>query len=700
MKSKLDTNRRTLMSASLPALAYCLLPPVVSAKTVPTEVPHASKSASILKPGSSFEKISARLKDTATRHHTAIKEWAELWPDEYKKALEGAEQSLLGFQIIDGTGGKPGFIGNPVAWTTNPTTSPEYIALLNRMNHWRGLLTAWSLTGKGAYADKVATELDSWITTCPTPELDEYNEPFWRSYGPWRALEVGIRMNDAWPFALTMLAGTEFMPFDRLSRVLKVMHDHGRILSEITPRLWPNANHNHYTFEMIGLLNLSSTVPEFSQAAMWQKQAWHDLERNAIATITDEGGQIEGAPYYHNIVVSIFSLGILIGTQSGLVLSDTFKNRLSAAGEYSLQSCRPNGTNVPWADSDSSFGAIDAAIACSVCIDDWRAIQTMKSFIDPARIREAAGRISSHGRSHPSPVTFPKAWLETYKTLPATSGQKSYWAKKLDQTMMRTDWSDKASSVFFGCQTGIENGHAHMDPGSIDYCALGRPIIVDPGRYTYTEGAERRLFKSVKFHNTLSVNDKEPFEYIETFKSGPQREGRIISHYSSANYEAYEAINRNYYPAVHHRLVVLMNDGVLVVADAITNLRKQDTVQIWYHFDTTSLTWDAKRSQAETLDAQMPNVLLNASGGLRGKVLDGYVSDSMDVRRASRRLRLESSKGDTDRGFVSLVTPFTSRPTTKAATLKKTAFGSWNLSLGLTGVSELLWTPQTSLVQV
>lgn len=93
--------------------------------------------------------------------------------------------------------------------------------------------------------------------------------------------------------------------------------------------------------------------------------------------------------------------------------------------------------------------------------------------------------------------------------------------------MLRTGWTRDALSVFFAARSPVNNGHAHIDPMGFDFTALGRPLVVDPGRYTYREDADRRAYKSADWHNTLTIDGRPPFEYLGAWAYSPQKEARI-----------------------------------------------------------------------------------------------------------------------------------------------------------------------------
>ena len=63
------------------------------------------------------------------------------------------------------------------------------------------------------------------------------------------------------------------------------------------PRLFPEADHNHYLMENLGLLEIASLFPEFADAGMWKAHAVREIERCAARQLTPDGGQVEGCPH-------------------------------------------------------------------------------------------------------------------------------------------------------------------------------------------------------------------------------------------------------------------------------------------------------------------------------------------------------------------------------------------------------------------
>ncbi len=63
--------------------------------------------------------------------------------------------------------------------------------------------------------------------------------------------------------------------------------------------------------------------------------------------------------------------------------------------------------------------------------------------------------------------------------------------------------------------------HAHADALSFQLWWRGRPVLVDPGTFTYEPGADRDWFRSTRAHSTVCVDGRNQFRPWGAFRSGP-----------------------------------------------------------------------------------------------------------------------------------------------------------------------------------
>lgn len=599
--------------------------------------------------------------------HTTAALLRDRLPEVAAQTVAEADRALAGMLVLPGTGARPYFVGNPPDWYANPVNDNEYLWILNRHGHWRNLLAAYTLTGDARYGAKVVQEVRDWIARVQQPPIDtnpETARPVFRGIDPWRLLETGIRMFESWPLILDHLIDTDLMTPELLSEYVVALYQHGEELAEVSPVLFPDANHNMHIMQNLGLLTIATNLPELKTAEAWRTQAIRELERAARVQITDGGGQIEGCPHYHNVCLHYLSRAQLLLNADGgdERFSDEYLDRIKRGLDYSVYAFRPSGTGVPWGDSDADLRAVTAAFHAGLAFGHWAPLQ---------RLTVMAGRDSTRAECLRSVWRSPDlpTFLREFEapSLPAPASLPTVrWHQDLGQVTMRTDWSHDALSLFFACHTPIAEGsHAHIDPMGFDFTALGRPLVVDPGRYCYRQDDDRRTFKTAAYHNSLMIDRADPYQYLASGRTERPKQQGIRWVQDDPDLMAAEAEHTNYAPAIHRRAVAIVacpDAGVgafLLVLDHVRDLAPERTVQVYYHLDSPAVTWDPERRVATT-DSSDVNVAVFASPNVRGSLLEGRVSDFLDVARPSTRLLLEDTTPPTGttRLYAAVIVPY------------------------------------------
>ena len=215
-----------------------------------------------------FEKLMIRLeKDKAKPGYT-------------EKCIADAENAMQNMFVLPGTGGKLFDVGTPPAWNECRTDDEEYLWHLNRMGYFEPLSRLYYLTGDEKYAEKVLLDMENWVDTCPLGPLPSENSTpeellkirkFFSGLTPWRSLEVGIRTFGSWNIAYDYLLFSDLMTPKLHSKIAYCLYEHALVLREMSPRYWPDANHNHYIHEMLGLLMIACIFPDFDFSASWNE---------------------------------------------------------------------------------------------------------------------------------------------------------------------------------------------------------------------------------------------------------------------------------------------------------------------------------------------------------------------------------------------------------------------------------------------
>jgi Heparinase II/III N-terminus/Heparinase II/III-like protein len=619
--------------------------PVRGGQSLRKDVSTGDLDASLKQRSIAARRRFARVAAFINRSHLALRE----------KTIASAEEAMRGLLLLPGSS-ELSSVGIPPDWLTMQHNDEEFIWSLNRMMHWKTLLQAHALTGDGRYAEKVAAELDDWIKRTQPPSLYRPDGTPNREIGtnagppPWRALEVGIRMFDSWPVVIEQLAGTLYLPAERLEHLIGSVAQHGREISLLSPLLWPEADHNHYFMEMLGLLAISVYFPELSAAPDWANQSMRELKRCVDKQFTADGGHIEACPSYHNVCVVLLARYIELAMAGNQPLPATIRNLVARSADQTLHSVRPTGDIVPWGDSTRS-NQVEAALWAYRVTNDIGVLQHLTGFM-------GLERVQAHCAPHLWDIEDPEKLFSTLAQKPTNPRAFVRFDRGNDQVMTRSSWEKEAFSIFFSCHSPLVagSGHQHIDLGGFDFTAFGRALVVDPGVFTYRESAERKLFKSAEYHNVLTIDGNGPFQYLSRWLYSPQKEGRVTEVESDGTQTLIHSFHRNYDPVACHRTLVLIENQMVVVIDSIESAAVTATVQIYFHLDSTKVAWDEARRCATTDDDDV-KLALYSSDGLRGELLPGKVSEKFDTVHASTRVRFSDRGGLPRRVYATILVP-------------------------------------------
>jgi hypothetical protein len=346
-----------------------------------------------------------------------------------------------------------------IAWSTNLTTTPEWLYRLNRHGWWPVLGLAYKLTGDELYPKTFEKQLCDWIRKCPPPSNISERSPHWR------LMEAALRMRVSWiPSFAIFLKSKHFSPEARMV-MLRSMYDHARFLSLFKTKL------NHLLREINGLACVSVYFPEFREAQEWLDIALNRLEGEVLVQINPDGSHVEVSTGYQWLVLDELEAAYdLLKIHGSSPLAETLGTILEKMYELLVYVIRPDGT----------FPEINDGFL------RWkhhRMIEAAKKFE-----RSDFLFVGSDGMEGTNPVQCSKAF------------ENAGWY------VMRSSWSADAGYLFF--DAGPHGGHhGHEDKLSIEVFAYGQSFIVDSGSYTYEkEDPYRAYFVGSQGHNTVLVN--------------------------------------------------------------------------------------------------------------------------------------------------------------------------------------------------
>lgn len=594
-------------------------------------------------------------------------------PELVQDTLANAELAYEGMIRLPGSGGVNEFVGSPPGWLERRHNDNEFLWQLNRMNHWQDLLEAYSLTKDERYGRKVIDEMLNWIETVEIGE-DMLSLPlsYFSECHPLRALELGIRCYKTWPLVLEHLGHTELFTEEILEKYVAAVYKQTRILRHVSPQLWPKADHNHYLMECLGILTTALYFPELKEAEEWKAFAIDGIEKCCMAQLTEDGGQIEGCPSYHNGCMFWFGLAVILAKRFGFQFSEPYMERYQRNLDYSIYSLRPTGKCVPVGDSHANNLAVMGAVYGYFALEDITWLGLAKNLIEMEELKREASK-------HVWRALDVQQFAEE---LHALQGKQfvcdkltMFWNRKLHQAIIRSGWDSDALSFLFTCRSPVQNFHAHIDLMSFDFTALGKNMVCDPGIFCYREDEDRRQFKSSNFHSTLLIDERDHFEYISSFNYGPQKIGEIYNVEDRGHYQLASAYHMNYEPIVHHRHIALVEGRFVIIADRVEGL-EQHSVQRYFHLDFTEVS---ESLGGITGISDVANLAIYTS--LRGQfdLLPGRLSDMNDVARPSTRVRFQGTYSGT-KNFVTVLIPYKGKEGQPVVRIEETADGVFELS--------------------
>jgi len=148
--------------------------------------------------------------------------------------------------------------------------------------------------------------------------------------------------------------------------------------------------------------------------------------------------------------------------------------------------------------------------------------------------------------------------------------------------ILRSGWGEERfyedeRHLILDCGPLGAGNHGHLDLLSFEMAAYGRPLIVDPGRYTYDESGEvnyRALFRGTSYHNTVQIDGKNQAHYEvrrTKFKiTGPHPDHELRTFITGETFDYIHGVARSHeYPVVHERKICFLRPDYWVICDEL-----------------------------------------------------------------------------------------------------------------------------------
>jgi Heparinase II/III-like protein/Heparinase II/III N-terminus len=553
------------------------------------------------------------------------------------------------------------YLGDPIDWHVDPVSGhrwpkkfsfeinlSQYISTgiddkfpweLSRMQHLPTLGKAYRITKNERYAREIVEQLTHWMDDNPCP------------YGVnWTcAMDVAIRiMNITW--AYLFIEDAPSLTNDFRTRLAISIFQHGQfILFNLEYGIQEDGsivNGNHYLTNIVGLLHLGLTCPEFATAETWRHIGVAALVEEMDRQVHRDGGDFESSIPYHRLVLELFSAGALLCQLNGAALPPRFWKRLETMFEFVLFVTRPDGKVPQVGDADdgrlyilSDYSSWDRT--------DFRYLLAIGSVL----FQRSDMKANSNGFSEEAFWLLGPSSSHSFNQLVDGDGKLNSKAfRDSGLYVMRTH--DKYLLACCGVvgARGVSS-HKHNDLLSFELYAGDKALIVDPGAYVYARNPVLRgLFRSTNYHNSVVIDGQEQNRFdvrrlfemaadstviVHEWNSTPERDWLDVEH------TGYTRLTR----AVWHRRIFLFEKrtGTWAISDMLVGAGDH-TADWYFHFDhgieVEVVGWGRVRTSCEGTNLA---IVARSSMPLALEIDEGWVSRRYGHRLPAKILHISGT---------------------------------------------------------
>ena len=504
-------------------------------------------------------------------------------------------------------------------WKTNPSLDIEWLILLHKFYYAKDLAGAYDYTGDDTYTRKWMELVSSWIRNVP--------DGFINSQVTGRRLQQWL---SAYHYFVPGKRSAAITP-SFLVELFRSVHSQTLYLCE---HLTPEGNHR--TIELYSIFLVAVVFHELRESAWLLEFAKQELLKNMEQDLLEDGVHRELSTDYHHTVLKNHLRVRALAVLNGIALSPRFDEMMNKALEFSMYVHKPDGLIPAINDGDSNSYLSLLKKACSHYPNE--------QFL----------YVVSKGKKGTPPGVRSKGFPDS-----------GYY-------VLRGSWTHQPYEdglyLLFDCGPLGFGSHGHYDLLSFEAAAYGHSLIVDPGRYTYSdESAEgikwRQLFKSTAYHNTVVVDGKDQIPYRRMKPVGPEPRASVKTFATADGFDFVQAQAFSHeYPVVHERTVFFAVPEYWIVTDRLHG-EGSHTYDLYFHLAPRALGETTLRSGTTSTWVDSPNLLLAQprSPHIQAALDMGFVSPQYGVKQEAPIVRF-TQKADAMAFFHTLLYPYRTAP--------------------------------------
>ena len=512
-------------------------------------------------------------------------------------------------------------LGAIVDWRHNPSHDLEWLILLHKFYYLKDLAGAYDYSQDEHYAEKWVSLVSSWIKQVPDGFID--------SQVTGRRLQQWLT---AYPVFVCKWQPSAVTPEFFESFLRSVNSQTHYLCAHLT------SEGNHRTLELYAIFLVATTFPELRSAAWFQEFATQKLIENMRQDLLPDGVHRELSTDYHHTVLKNYLRFRSLAARHQIALPDACNELLKKALEFSYYVHKPDG-HIPAINDGDSNSYLPLLIKAQTDYPN-----------------EHLQFVINKGEEGKPPIERSRVF--------ADSGY----------VVLRSDWSvkpyDDAHYLFFDCGALGFGSHGHYDALNFELAAYGHSLVVDPGRYTYSEASAdginwRHYFKGTSAHNTVVVDGLDQILYRCERPITPEPKATLVKFVSTTGFDFIQGqVVSHQYPVVHERTVFFLLPEYWIISDRLL-AEDEHHYDLYLHLASRAQGLTSLATNDNCHVIQSPNLLVAQAhfDEVKASIEQGYVSPEYGIKHTAPVVKFTKQKvGATT--FHTVLYPFKDQPPT------------------------------------